>query len=50
MVQSLLQTGFAMGCIVSKYRRYSLFIDPGIPWDNGSIESFKYELRDELLA
>ena len=27
----------------------TLFIEPGSPWDNGYIESFNGELRDELL-
>lgn len=26
-----------------------LFIEPGSPWENGYIESFKRKLRDELL-
>ena len=26
-----------------------LFIEPGIPWENGYIESFNGKLRDELL-
>ena len=26
-----------------------LFIDPGSPWENGSVESFNGKLRDELL-
>ncbi len=26
-----------------------LFIEPGSPWENGCIESFKGKLRDELL-
>jgi len=25
------------------------FIDPGCPWQNGFLESFQYNLRDELL-
>lgn len=28
----------------------TLFIEPGSPWENGSIESFNGKLRDELLA
>jgi len=28
----------------------TLFIEPGSPWENGSIESFKSKLRDELLG
>ncbi len=27
----------------------TLFIEPGIPWENGYIESFNGKLRDELL-
>ena len=27
----------------------TLFIEPGSPWENGYIESFKGKLRDELL-
>jgi len=27
----------------------TLFIEPGSPWENGYIESFKGRLRDELL-
>ena len=27
----------------------TLFIEPDIPWENGSIESFNGKLRDELL-
>ena len=27
----------------------TLFIEPGSPWENGSIESFNSKLRDELL-
>ena len=27
----------------------NLFIEPGSPWENGSIESFNGKLRDELL-
>jgi len=27
----------------------TLFIEPGSPWENGSIESFDGKLRDELL-
>jgi transposase InsO family protein len=26
-----------------------LFIEPGSPWENGYVESFKGKLRDELL-
>ena len=26
-----------------------MFIEPGSPWENGSIESFNGKLRDELL-
>jgi transposase InsO family protein len=28
----------------------TLYIDPGAPWQNGSIESFNGKLRDELLS
>ena len=28
----------------------ALYIEPGSPWENGSIESFNGKLRDELLA
>ena len=28
----------------------TLFIEPGNPWENGYIESFKDKLRDELLS
>ena len=28
----------------------ALFIEPGSPWENGYIESFNGNLRDELLA
>ena len=28
----------------------SRFIEPGSPWENGTIESFNGKLRDELLA
>jgi IS30 family transposase len=27
----------------------TLFIEPGSPWENGYVESFNGELRDELL-
>ena len=27
----------------------TLFIEPGSPWENGSIESFNGKMRDELL-
>ncbi len=27
----------------------TLFIEPGSPWENGSVESFNGKLRDELL-
>ena len=27
----------------------TLFVEPGSPWENGYIESFKGKLRDELL-
>src|SRR5690606_3629109 len=27
----------------------TLFIEPGSPWENGYVESFKGKLRDELL-
>ena len=27
----------------------TLFIEPGLPWENGYIESFNGKLRDELL-
>ena len=27
----------------------TLFIEPGSPWENGTIESFNVKLRDELL-
>ena len=28
---------------------FTLFIEPGSPWENGFIESFNGKLRDELL-
>jgi transposase InsO family protein len=28
----------------------TLYIEPGSPWENGYCESFKFKLRDELLA
>ena len=27
----------------------TLFIEPGSPWENGTVESFNGKLRDELL-
>ena len=27
----------------------TLYIEPGLPWDNGYVESFNGKLRDELL-
>ena len=27
----------------------TLYIEPGSPWENGYVESFKGKLRDELL-
>jgi len=34
---------------LSKVGVKTLFIEPGSPWENGSIESFNGKLRDELL-
>ena len=28
----------------------TLYIEPGLPWENGYVESFNGKLRDELLA
>ena len=32
-----------------RYRRKTLYIEPGSPWENGYCESFNSKLRDEFL-
>ena len=34
---------------LKRHNSDTLFIEPGSPWENGYIESFKGKLRDELL-